>query len=667
MSRPPAGEYAGETTSAPLRGAVDGALPRPARPRWWCALLLAATAFTCFWGLRGGAGFEMIDCWVAQTAREMREAGDWLVPRFSGETRMQKSPGPYWAVMLVSAVRGGPVDEFSARLPSAVAGFVLVATIYWLTRRIAGDRAALFAGFAASASVLVLWWSHRAASDLGLTACTTLALAAIWIAAESEPGGRRRGGLWLLGYFAAGVGMLYKMPMPLVVVGPPAVVYLLLKRRWAVLRSTWHLAGLAAFLLPWLPWAVAVALTEDRALLKWKVEFFDRFTGALPNVAGQSEGKFLLTYLGPMLFYTLPFTLSLPGAFYRAVRPPAGVRRDGVHFCLIWFLSLLAFFTASAGKEWRYFLPALPPLFVLLGIELSLFFAPDRPRTPRRDRFGAAAVWVLAPALLLGGGLHGLRRYYDQRLAAELAGIADWPAVRNAYLVAALLLVAGCGLAALLYARRREHASFATVVVMMYAAWLWLWPMLMPLLASQRSYREFATELAALPAELRPALRFVGSPEPRITWYGDVRMPRVLDQLALLDEQGGRRDLKYETRRTGERMIDLLDAPEPVLFVAGCPEFLTFVVEAPRALADASRPVPPMYLWLQNRYGRVDRHQFLFGNRAPPGGEPPLNIPDDLRAQLAEKGHTLPVRLSDLASGTQPAALSRPAADGASP
>ncbi|NUQ51035.1 MAG: hypothetical protein HUU27_14090, partial [Phycisphaerae bacterium] len=101
-------------------------------------LLLAGTTLVCFYDLSGGAGFDPPDAWVAQTAREMSESTDWrgyVVPRFSGETRLQKSPGPYWAVLLASRGLGRPVDEFTARLPTAVLAVGLVAVIYWLARQ----------------------------------------------------------------------------------------------------------------------------------------------------------------------------------------------------------------------------------------------------------------------------------------------------------------------------------------------------------------------------------------------------------------------------------------------------------------------------------------------------------------------------------------------------
>ncbi len=655
----------------PPTPATDRFHPQPmaATTRIWLIALLGWTAFLCFYDLSGGARFEPIDCWVSQTAREMRDADDWLVPRFSSETRMQKSPGPYWAVMIASLLRATPVDEVSARLPNAVGALALVGIIFWLTRRVAGDRAAVFAGFAASSSVLVLWWSHRAASDLGLTTWTTLSLAALWVACDSEPPGRKRNALFLLGYFAAGMGMLWKMPMPLPVVGLPAFLYVLVRNRWRVLASPIHLWGLLLFLLPWLPWAIAVSFVEDAALLKWKVEFIDRFTGQLPNVEGQDKPRFLLTYLGPTLLYTLPFTLSLPLAFVRPFRQK-GVRRDGALFMALWFTGLLVFFTASVGKEWRYFLPALPPLLVLLGIELAAFFDPNRPRTPALDRLGLIGVWLGVPAVLLGGGIYGLTRWWQQRGQYELEGLYEYGDVMRAFAVTAAILVVGCGLAAWLYTRRREHASFGTLVGTMYLMWLWTWPHLMPLVMSQRPFVDFATQLAdarRIPPGYRAHLRQIGSQDSRIIWYSDVRFPRLIDQLDLLLEQDGRRDLQYEMRRYGEEMVDELAADDPILMVASLPDYLEFVNEAPPMLAAEGRPLPPLHLWIQTRYGTEDRHYVVFGNKPPRFPESDLHLRPEVLERLQAKGRTYAWPTTWPA--TQPAATgttapaSRPAAD----
>jgi len=663
--------------------------PLSSLTRAWLIALIGWTALLSFYGLDGGARFEPIDCWVAQTAREMLDADNWLVPRFSGETRMQKSPGPYWAVMLVSLVRGTPVDEVSARVPNAFAAVGLVLLVFWLARHIAGERAALFAGFSASSSVLILWWSHRGASDLGLTFWTTLSLTSLWIAIDSAPAGLRRTVLLLLGYFAAGMGMLYKMPMPLVVVGLPACVYVLLRcgddaydreltaaRDWdarariylrerlAIFRSPWHLLGLALFLLPWLPWAIAVSLVEDAALLKWKVEFLDRFTGALPNVENQGKFKYIFTYLGPPVLYCLPFSLSLPAAFARAFRREPGVKRNGNLFLLVWFCSLLVFFTASTGKEWRYFLPALPPLFVLLGIELAAFFDPQRPFSRSMRWLTLGLVCVGLPAGLFGGTYAGLRAWWHLRGRSELTGLYNFGDVLLACGIMLVILCAGFGAAAVLYTRRRTYASFGTLVVTMWATWLWTWPHVMPLFMSQRPFVDFAQQLAdpqPMPPGFRTQLRSVGSQDSRITWYSDGRFPRVIDQLALLREQEGKRTLDFEIRRYGEVMLEELARPEPVLYVSCVPDYVKFRVVAARELAAQGRSMPPGHLWLQARYGREDTQYVLFGNKSPRFPEPELRLSEKVLEKLAAKGLQWPPVSTPPATAPAAAPASAPA------
>ena len=640
----------------------------------WLVALLGWTTLLCFYRLDGGANFEPIDCWVAQTAREMSEREfprNLLVPVFSGETRMQKSPGPYWAVMASAWLRGETdIEEVSARIPNALAAILLVATIFWLAHRIAGERAAVFAGFAAAASVLVLWWSHRGASDLGLTTFTTLSLAALWIAAETEPPGGRRNALFLLGFFAAGLGMLYKMPMPLAIVGAPVFFYLLLRNRWRILANRWHLLGLLLFLLPWLPWAVAVCAVEDAALVKWKVEFFDRFTGRLPNVDGQGGMRNLPYYLPVPLLYCLPFTLSLPMALRRAFDRTLGINRDGTLFMLIWFVSLFAFFTASTGKEYRYLLPALPPLFVLLGIELARFFDPRRPASPTGLRLGLIATWVVTPLSFVAIGFFVLRPWWFQRGQFELGEAYAFRDVLGVYVVAATVICVGVAVSAWLYSRRARNASFAALVATMWLMWFYAWPNVMPYFLSQSPFTDFAAQLQQkVPAELRPRLRQIANQDPRIIWFSDIRFPRLIDQLKLLTEQqrryaageqASRRDIEYEKNRYGEEMVAGLGGDDPVLYVASFYDYLMFINAAPDRLKDAGRPLPPLHLWLQTRRGRENRHFVLFGNRPPPFPEPDLRLMDPVREQLAEKGYVTAWPRLDAAtqSATQPASRS---------
>ena len=617
-------------------GGCTAIVPVPSQSRntmWaWFIALMGWSVVVCFYDLGGGAAFEMTDCWVAQSAREMLEAGDWLVPRFSGETRLQKSPGAYWAVMLTSVLMGSDVTEFTARVPNAIGGLMIVATVFWLALRIAGERVAIYAGFVAASSVTVVYWSHRGASDLGLAALNTVSLACLWVGTSRYvQGGRGHIVLWLGGYLFAGLGMLYKMPMPLATVGVPAVLYLLIQRRWFILKSKWHLIGLLVFLLPWLPWAIAVVVSEPNAVDKWRVEFVDRFTGDLPNVEGQGSWKMLPFYLLPLFVYAIPFCLSIPAAIVRAFRRDDTADRDGVRFLLIWIIGLFAFFTASTGKELRYFLPVMPPVFVLLGMELAVLFDSRRIVREAMVRLAVRAAWIGVPLGFIAGGF-GLYRWnrHQQHLF-------EWSTVWPPYAVFAILFGVGACISAWCFLHRLRDAAFGVLVGTMWVSWLWAWSNLLPIVANQVPSQDFAEQLRdQIPATMHDQLYSVGNQDSRIIWYSDVRMKRVIDQLELLEMQGGQRSRQNEERLIAEEMIRKLRGDELVLYVCYRPLYVQFLIEAGAALKERGEQMPRTYLWFQTRRGAPAKHYVLFANQ-PPAWEPPPLTPPSQRLEAALK------------------------------
>lgn len=614
----------------------------------WLVALLGWTCIVAFFHLNGGADFQPVDAWVGQTAREMYEnvqadgAQGLIVPQFSGETRLQKSPGPYWAVMLTAYLRGTPVDEVAVRIPNAIFAVLLVLVVFWLTLHIAGDRAAIFAGFATASSGVLLFWSHRGASDLGVSALMAASLACLWIGSECTRPGARRVLQWLAGYLLAGLAMLYKMPYPLVFVGLVAVLYVVLCGRWRIFASWWHLVGLILFCLPWAPWMFAVVadiaagdpnLTWTDVFAKWKVEYVDRMTGTLPNVDEQKTWYFYFMYVGVALAFAFPYTLSVFQAVARGFRRAPGVFDLGRWFLLIWLLGHFAFLTAATGKETRYFLPAMPALFALLGLELAAFFRHDRTVSPARERAGLIAACVLAPAGVVGVGF--LLKHWAKSTSAStlFTPMQLWfPAT-----VTGAIFVVGVITAAVLYYRRRENTSFAALVATMFVSWLWFWPQFAPVLLSQEPFIRLAQDMRdRLTPEQQAALRQVSHQDPRFMWYGDVRYGRTIDQLELLAEQDGQRNLDYEVRRVGEEIIKLLRGDELALFVASAAEYRQLHLEAPALLAKQGERMPDTYIWLQAKTGRPDQRYVVFGNQPPPWPQEEWAQGEKPRAKLAK-------------------------------
>ena len=97
----------------------------------------------------GGPSLWDVDEGVnAQAAREMREAGTWIVPTFNYQLRTAKPVMLYWLQRASYAAFG--VNEFSARLPSVLAGWLAVLLTYELARRMFARATALWPAWCSS-------------------------------------------------------------------------------------------------------------------------------------------------------------------------------------------------------------------------------------------------------------------------------------------------------------------------------------------------------------------------------------------------------------------------------------------------------------------------------------------------------------------------------------
>src|SRR5947209_15740704 len=107
-------------------------------------VLLAVTAALTLPGLGSISLWDIDEGLNAEAAREMLESGDWVVPTFNFKPRTAKPALLYWLQAL--AYRQFGVNEFSARLPSVIAGALAVLITYELGRRMFGSMTGLLGG-----------------------------------------------------------------------------------------------------------------------------------------------------------------------------------------------------------------------------------------------------------------------------------------------------------------------------------------------------------------------------------------------------------------------------------------------------------------------------------------------------------------------------------------
>ena len=91
--------------------------------------LCALTLILFFTGLGERDLWAPVEPRYAEIARIMYANGEWVVPRINGDFYTDKPILYFWLVLIASKIAGG-VNEWTVRLPSALAGIGFVLTTY---------------------------------------------------------------------------------------------------------------------------------------------------------------------------------------------------------------------------------------------------------------------------------------------------------------------------------------------------------------------------------------------------------------------------------------------------------------------------------------------------------------------------------------------------------
>jgi 4-amino-4-deoxy-L-arabinose transferase-like glycosyltransferase len=339
-------------------------------------LILPSLGSTSLWDIDEGLN--------AEAAREMFERGDYVVPQFNFKPRTAKPPLLYW--LQATAYQTFGVNEFAARLPSAIAMALAALLTYRLGRRMFSPVAGLLAALILLSNVQASILAHAATPDAVLLLCLVFSMTLFWDGYSS--GGTRW--LWLPG-IGCGLSALAKGPIGLVL--PVAIVgYFLIAQRQLRRLWDWRILG-GAFLVILVagPWYGLVGAETHGKFLRafWQHDNVNRFVNAM-------EG-----HRGPFWYYAVTLTLGLtpwcifliPTLWdaYRSVSPrfEGNENRVAVRFLICWAVVYFAFFSLAQTKLPNYVFPVFPPLAILMGRYLD------------RWRIGesAAPAW-LAPAAL---------------------------------------------------------------------------------------------------------------------------------------------------------------------------------------------------------------------------------------------------------------------------
>ena len=381
-------------------------------------LLVLICWITFFQGLDSLGLMDKTEALFVEVARGMADSGDWITPRWNGELFFDYPVWGYWMVGL-SFRLFGPY-EWAARVPAALSATLTVLALFALLLKLAPahepERRAVGRAFLVS-MVLALspgWvgWGRSSVTDMFLSSAIALALFCFLLAHFSAGDSvERRLGHAGMALFA-GIAVLAKGPVGLLLPALVIGVYLLLRGRLLIsLRQTPWLPMTALFLGVAVPWYAMATKVNG-------VEFLSRFLG-FSNL--ERFTSVIYDHPGPPWFYLpwvlillLPWSLFLPVAVARILsrgrngwvawrqRPPEA--SDLPLFALVWLAVVVLFFSAAATKLPGYILPAVPGGALLVGLFFWPFGAAAHDSAPSDGAGVRVTGWVNALVLALMAG-----------------------------------------------------------------------------------------------------------------------------------------------------------------------------------------------------------------------------------------------------------------------
>ncbi len=286
--------------------------------RFWHVVL----ALTALWAVLylpglGGPELKGEEGRRALPGLEMRRTGEWALPYMEGQPYLRKPPLINWAVAASVALRGGRVDEFTVRLPSAVAVLVLaLAGGCLLGGFVAGEgarvseraRAALLTGILLLTTAGMFSKGRLVEIEALYVSLTGVAMA-LWMHLW-----RREASPWLtwtLPWLVLGAGLLCKGPPHLVFFYAIVLVALVKNHSWRELWHPAHFVGVGLMLAVFLPWAwlvksrMVLAAPKVETGATWWKQLSERFDLELFNL-----GDWLATPLEVIVMW-LPWSVAL--------------------------------------------------------------------------------------------------------------------------------------------------------------------------------------------------------------------------------------------------------------------------------------------------------------------------------------------------------------------
>lgn len=329
---------------------------------------------TQFLGIFSPPLLDDMDALHVEAAREMVTRHHYVTLYVDGIRYLDKPPLPYWLGAFSIHIFG--VHDWAVRLPLALSALALIFYVYYLARRLYGEKAGLYAGCVMATCVGPYVFTRFFIPDvmvaLWLTISADLSLRMIQ---SVEQKGRSEA--WQAIAFACVItlGLLTKGLIGIVFPFGILFVYLLCVRKLHYLLRMRLLLCLGVMLATALPWHILAAI-RNPASGQAKGWFWFYFVNEQINrylnkrIPRDYDKVPLFHFWALLLLWLLPWGVFLLGTGRNLWRDRSRFAVSPQFFIALWALSIPLFFSFST-RQGYYTLPAVPALALLIGIFLA--------------------------------------------------------------------------------------------------------------------------------------------------------------------------------------------------------------------------------------------------------------------------------------------------------
>lgn len=351
----------------------------------------------------------------AGVAWEMIRSGDWLTPTLNGLPFFHKPPLFYWITGI--SLQGLGQNMMAARMASLLGAWMGAVALWLFVRRWVGPQRALWASLVLLTQPFFYGGAQYANLDTLVAGCITATiLMAVHAVLLDEHGLPYRAALWGA-YALAGLGLLAKGLIGLVLPGGVLVLWLLVTGRWR--RIFWLLSapGLVVFLGVSAPWFVAMQRLYPGFFHYFFIyQHFQRFMQT-----GFNNMHPVWFYVPVIVGLTLPWWPVWIWSWASRPEPEApSARPQGLTALMwVWLFVIVGFFSIPASKLPGYVLPVLPALAFLMA---------DAGLNRSRGKWagaGRAMVVTLVASALLCVGLIGAVVRFDQHSTRPMVPVVQ--------------------------------------------------------------------------------------------------------------------------------------------------------------------------------------------------------------------------------------------------